>query len=217
MALKVGSRYELIEEIGAGGMGTVYRSIDLHTQQLVAVKQLRSNVGTPEMIERFKREGEMLRQLNHPNIVKLLDTIFQDNEYYLVLEYVKGGDLGGLMRQERLALTRVLSFALELSDALARAHHLKIIHRDLKPANVLIAEDGTIRLTDFGIARMSDLPITQSGMILGTYAYLAPEAFSDEVIDVRADLWAFGVMLFEMLTGQRPFGGNNITPLLVQF
>ena len=214
MAQLIGNRYELIEQIGAGGMGTVYRGVDTQTRQSVAVKQLRVDVSSPEMIERFKREGEALRQLNHPNIVKILDTVAQDGEQYLVLEYVDGGDMGSLIRREQLSVDRVLSLALELADALTRAHHLKIIHRDLKPANVLIAGDGTPRLTDFGIARVGDVAVTQSGVVIGTFPYLPPEAFSGATLDARADLWAFGVMLFEMLAGRRPFEGESPSAII---
>src|SRR5262249_7864712 len=114
-----------------------------------------------------------------------------------------------LKDQPQLPIPRILEIALELSDALTRAHHLKIIHRDVKPANVLLAQDGTPRLTDFGIARVGETTITQAGTLIGTIAYLSPEAFNNDGLDARADLWAFGVMLFEMLAGRRPFDGDS--------
>ena len=210
MGQLIQNRYEIVSEIGAGGMGMVYRGIDLQSNQTVAIKQLKRDISDAELIERFRREGEALRQLNHPNIVKMLDALEQDGQPYLILEYVPGGDLNGLLKAGSMPVERILNIALELADALTRAHHLKIIHRDLKPANVLIAEDGTPRLTDFGIARVGDSDITQSGVIIGTFAYVPPEALNSLPLDPRADIWSFGIMLFEMLAGRRPFEGSSM-------
>jgi predicted ATPase len=206
--MRVNGRYELYETIGSGGMGVVYRGLDNQTGSPVAVKLLKAAAVAedPQMVERFIREGEALRQLNHPNIVRALDTAFEDGQHYLVVEYVAGGSLRAELNNGPLPVERALQIALDLADALTRAHRLNIIHRDLKPANVLIAEDGTPRLTDFGVARLGGKEhITSSSAVLGTLDYLAPETLSDTVIDARADIWAFGVMLFEMLTGIRPF------------
>jgi predicted ATPase/Tfp pilus assembly protein PilF len=209
--------YARRDRIGQGGMGEVYRGLDTHTGALVALKCLRAEfvIGTPGHLERFKREGEMLRQLDHPNIVKMLAAIEDEGQHYIVMEYVGGGSLRDLLDQTpRLPVDRALSISLELADALTRAHHLKIIHRDLKPANVLLAEDGTPRLTDFGTAYLAGTPhVTQEGMWVGTPHYLSPEAINQLELDGRADIWSFGVMLFEMLAGQRPFGGNTVTAL----
>jgi serine/threonine protein kinase len=211
MGWVIGNRYELIEQIGAGGMGIIYRGIDTQSGQMVAVKQLKTETNSPEAIERFKREGEALSRLNHPNIVKLLNVVEQDGENYLILEYIQGGDLNTLQSGKALSVNRVISIALELADALTRAHHLKIIHRDLKPANVLVAEDGTIRLTDFGVARLIEKEaVTHSGDVMGTVKYMAPEVLSSGEIDTRADIWSFGVMLFELLTGNSPFERPSI-------
>lgn len=217
MGQVIGERYEIIAEIGAGGMGTVFRGLDHQSGQPVAIKQLKQELAQPELIERFKREGEALRQLNHPNIVKMLDAIEQDGQHYLVIEYLPAGDLNNLLKQEALSIERTVQIALELADALTRAHHLKIIHRDLKPANVLIAEDGTPRLTDFGIAHMEQQErVTETGGVIGTVDYLAPEAFRDnEEVDSRSDIWAFGVMLFEMLTGMRPFHAEKMSQIIM--
>ena len=133
-----------------------------------------------------------------------------DDTHFLVMEYVSGGSLLDVLNSEKkLSIQRTLYIALDLADALTRAHRLNILHRDIKPANVLIAEDGTPRLTDFGMARVQDVRVTQSGMIVGTLSYLSPEALHGNKIDERADIWAFGVMLFEMLTGERPFPETN--------
>lgn len=200
--------YKVQKLIGQGGMGDVYYAIDTHSGQPVAVKRFKPEVGAgnPELLERFAREGEILRQLNHPNIVKVLAT-FEEDRPYLVMEYVGGGSLRSLLdREPQLPLERVISIALDLADALTRAHRLNIIHRDIKPANVLLAEDGTPRLTDFGIAHLSNKPrVTKAEAVLGTLDYLSPEALRSEGIDARTDIWSFGVMLFEMLAGRRPF------------
>ena len=149
----IGGRFEIGEPLGQGGMGTVYLAHDRQTGQPVAIKALKSELlaANRDIVERFVREGEALRRLNHPNIVKMLESVEENGQRYLVMEYVGGGSLADLLADGRqLALDRVLQIALELADALTRAHHLKIIHRDIKPANVLLAEDGTPRLTDFG-------------------------------------------------------------------
>ncbi len=210
--------YILDRLIGEGGMGSVYHALDTHTNHQVAVKCLKSNIleDAPDILERFRREGEILRKLNHPNIVQVLETLEVQERYYIVMEYVGGGSLRHLLDQQpRLPIDRVLSIALELADALARAHHLNVIHRDIKPANVLLAEDGTPRLSDFGTAFMSDKPhITEMDLVVGTPDYISPESFNQKAIDQRTDVWSFGVMLFEMLSGERPFGGKTILEMV---
>lgn len=208
MAQIIANRYQIDELIGRGGMGDVYSGIDLQTGQPVAIKCLHSDIveRSPDSVERFRREGEALRQLNHPNIVQVLATAQEGDKHYIVMEKVSGGTLADLLRtQTHLPLSRVLSIALELGDALARAHHLRIIHRDIKPSNVLLAEDGTPRLSDFGVAQTGDSNLTEVGAAIGTFAYLSPEACRGEKIDVRTDIWSFGVLLYELLAGRRPF------------
>jgi predicted ATPase len=205
------NRYELQAVIGTGGMGTVYRGIDTHTQNPVAIKELKAQLAEPDMIERFRREGEALRELNHPNIVKMLDAFEEDGLYYLVLDYVQGGDLSAFIRANTSPIQTLLTLAIDLVDALTRAHKLGIIHRDLKPANVLIGADGALRLTDFGVAQVrSKKRLTESDAIVGTIDYLPPEALQDGQYDERGDIWAFGVMLCEMLTGKCPFTRETI-------
>jgi predicted ATPase len=215
MSQTIAKRYTLHEALGTGGMGTVYRATDEQTKATVAIKQLHPKMTQPDILERFKREGEALRQLNHPNIVKMLDAVEEDAQHYLVMEYVTGGDLKALLDDGNLPLERVLNLAIDLADALTRAHRLGIIHRDLKPANVLIANDGTLRLTDFGVAHIGNQErVTDTDAIVGTMDYIAPEALSGEILDARADIWAFGVVLYEMLTGERPFVGDNLFALM---
>jgi serine/threonine protein kinase/tetratricopeptide (TPR) repeat protein len=205
--------YEVIQVIGQGGMGKVFLGHDRESDTPIAIKVLLQEalLLDPQLLERLKREGEALRRLNHPNIVKMLDLIELENEYAIILEYVEGGSLLDLIRsQDQLPLGYILKVSLELADALARAHHLKIIHRDLKPANILLAQDGSPRLTDFGVARMeSEHTLTQEGSVVGSAGYMSPEMIEGQVVDIRADIWAFGVVLFEMLAGQRLFEGKT--------
>jgi serine/threonine protein kinase len=176
--------------LGRGSMGDVYRATDTHTGELVAVKALDPGVVArdPGIVERFVREGEALRQLDHPNIVRMVAAVEDGGQHYLVMEYVAGGSLQDLLDATRpvrsVPITRVLEIALDLADALTRAHRLGIIHRDLKPANVLLAGDGTPRLTDFGIARVSEGPrLTETGVLVGTPNFLSPEACEGKAID----------------------------------
>ena len=162
------------------------------------------------MVQRFIREGEALRQLNHPNIVKLLDAVHENGRYYLIMELVDGGSLDEILKQTPLLpINDVLNIALDLADALTRAHRLNIIHRDIKPANVLLAKDGMLRLTDFGIARVIGSDITEAGSVLGTVAYIAPEVLQGKQADARSDIWSMGLMLFEMLIGEHPFKADQ--------
>lgn len=214
----IADRFQVEELIGQGSMSDVYRGIDLHNHTPVAIKILKQEVASkhPVLIERFAHEGEALRRLNHPSIAKVFATLDEAKQSVIVMEYISGGTLREWMiRQPKMPIDQVIRIGLELSDALARAHHLNIIHRDIKPSNILMTEDGSPRLADFGIARMGDgTPITETGVVLGTYAYLSPEACYGESMDARSDLWSFGVLLFEMLTGQRPFEEPSIGALI---
>jgi tetratricopeptide (TPR) repeat protein len=201
--------------IARGGMGELYRARDNQTGQIVAVKRLLphliapdSETLSPEAIARFQREAEVLQRLNHPNIVQIITTLEAAGQMMIVMEYLPGGSLRDrLVTGELLSLLQVVDIALELADALARAHHLHIIHRDLKPENVLLAADGTPRLSDFGIAGLgeSGSHLTQQGTTLGTFAYMSPEACRGEQLTAQTDIWSFGVMLYEMLAGRNPF------------
>jgi non-specific serine/threonine protein kinase len=211
--------YEIIRQLAQGGMGIVYLAKDIGTDELVAIKSLRdSPLGTDgEQRTRFLREAEALRELNHPNIVKMLAVCEQDGQHFIVMEYLEGGTL-----QERLAksngqlpLSEVLDIALQLADALTRAHYLKIIHRDIKPANVLMSADGRACLTDFGVARTETSELTGGGTLLGTMSYLSPEALQGQEASERSDIWSFGVLLFELLTGSHPFSADAANTILV--
>ncbi len=206
--MHIGNRYKIEKQIGVGGMGTVFKGTDTQTGATVAIKHLKPDIlrADPHQLDRFIREGELLRQLNHPNIVKMLDAIDHGDDHYLIMEYVAGGSLHDVLQKTpQLSIQRVLYTALDVADALTRAHRLNVLHRDIKPANVLLDADGTPRLTDFGMARSGNVNITEEGTIVGTLAYLSPEALTGGDVDERSDIWAFGIMLFEMLAGERPF------------
>ena len=207
----IGGRYERYDQLGAGGMGVVYHGTDTHTDQPVAIKALKPGVATPEMIARFKREGEILRELNHPNIVTMLEAVQQGGHHYIVMEYVAGGSLADVLDAQGdhpLPIARILQIAIEVTDALTRAHYLNIIHRDIKPANVLLSDEERVRLTDFGLARPRDKAgVTESGVIMGTLEYLSPEVCDGDEADSRTDIWSLGVMLYRLTAGELPFTG----------
>jgi serine/threonine-protein kinase len=216
---RLGRRFAQQKLIARGGMGEVYQGYDTETSRLVAIKRLKPELlaDNPDAVQRLRREGEILQQLNHPNIVKVLDTIDLAAQPVIIMEYVPGGSLQDLLKkQPRLPLEQVLTIALELADALARAHHQGVIHRDIKPSNVLLAEDGSPRLSDFGIAYLarSTERLTQEGAILGTTVYLSPEAWRGEELDQRSDIWSFGALLYEMLAGWPPFNGEQVAAVV---
>ena len=235
MALLPGSRlgpYEVIAQIGVGGMGEVYRATDTSLRRSVAIKVLPDSVvGDTERLARFQREAEVLAAFNHPNIAAIYGLERSTATTALVMELVEGATLADRIDQGAVPIDEALSIAKQIADALEAAHEQNIIHRDLKPANIKVRPDGTVKVLDFGLAKameptgamsasLSMSPtittpaMTQAGMILGTAAYMSPEQARGKPVDKRADIWAFGAVLFEMLTGKRAFPGEDITDTL---
>jgi serine/threonine-protein kinase len=225
----IGDRFEIAnpvtDRLGNGGMGAVYLGLDRLTGQEVAIKVLRRNspLSPDQMIKRFIREGEALRLLAHPNIVEVIATIPEPEQangpqdaYYLVMEYASGGTLADLLAREgRIPCRRALEIALDVSDALARAHRIGIIHRDVKPGNVLLTAAGAPLLSDFGLAlRINRANMVRPAALAGTIAYLSPEACHGKPLDHLSDIWSFGVMLFELLSGRQPFKRENVAATL---
>ena len=227
--------YEILATLGAGGMGEVYRAHDTHLNRDVALKVLlNSVVGDPERVARFTREAHVLASLNHPHIAHLYGFEAGPPTAFLVMELVEGPTLAEVIKTSPggLPLAQVLAIARQIAEALDTAHEQGIIHRDLKPANIKVRADGVVKVLDFGLARtldpglnsgpgtldpgptMTSPAMTAMGMILGTAAYMAPEQAKGRAVTKRADIWAFGVVLFEMLTGTRAFDGEDITDVL---
>ena len=208
----IGGRYELVDRIGGGGMADVFRAHDRRLECDVAVKVMRPAFATdPEFVERFHREAEAMGAIEHPNIVRVLDYGASADGPYIVMELVDGGTLWDLMRARgRVDQYVAAQIAAAIADGLEAAHLRGVLHRDLKPDNVLLDGEGRPKITDFGIARLAAATaITRTGELLGTPQYLAPEQMSGEVVDERADVYALGVILYEMLTGARPTGGRT--------
>ncbi len=214
----IGDRYRVDSLIAQGMMGPLYRGFDEELQRPVAIKVFKPELlgEHPTLLERFLRESEALRQLDHPNIVDWLNVVEQDGTYYLIMEFVEGGSLHDLLQEQpQLPVERVLEIGLDLADALTRAHRLGIVHRDLKPQNVLLSKDGTPRLSDFGVAHyLQRTTLSQPGGFAGTLAYIGPEAFQGQEADEQTDIWSFGVMLYEMLAGRLPFESDHIDGLI---
>ena len=196
-------------------MGTVYRGLDQHNHEPIAIKALSASQDGREQIDSFLQEGRMLRELDHPNILRHLDTLQEDQLHYLILDFAEGGDLSERLDADSgLDIAELLLIALDLADALTRAHQLGIIHRDIKPANVLLTEAGTPLLADFGIARFRLQDYLDEGELYGTVPYISPETIRGQPADELTDIWSFGVLLFECLTGQLPFDASTTISLM---
>ncbi|HEX6213464.1 MAG TPA: protein kinase, partial [Vicinamibacterales bacterium] len=235
MPLLPGTRlgaYDIVSLIGAGGMGEVYRATDSRLKRDVAVKVLPvAFAADAERLARFQREAEMLAALNHPNIAAIYGLEETSGGHALVIELVDGPTLADLIAQHRtgMPVSEALPIARQILDALEAAHEHGIIHRDLKPANIKVREDGAVKVLDFGLAKALDVKpsgalansptitspaVTAAGIILGTAAYMSPEQARGRFVDKRTDIWAFGAVVYEMLTGKRAFDGEDVSMTL---
>jgi len=212
-------RYAIGALLGEGGDALVYRARDRELQRAVAVKVLRPELrADPTFVARFEREARSVARLNHPHIVPVYDYGEAHGTYFLVMEHVTGGDLRARLQQDApLPLSLAVRWAVEVADALGAAHAQGIVHRDVKPANILLTEDGHAKVTDFGIAKMLDVPaLTATAALIGTPHYLAPEQASGAAITPAADVYLVGLLLYEMLSGRRPFEGETFVQLALQ-
>lgn len=213
MDLPIGTRlgpYEIEEKLGEGGMGVVYKARDTRLRRTVALKFLATRLTADrEVAQRFEREAQATAALNHPNIITIHEIGEHEGRIYLCMEFIEGGTLRDRMAEGALPLTRALAFAEQIAEGLAAAHGAGIVHRDLKPENVLITSDGRAKLVDFGLAKLAGrTQLTKDASILGTVAYMSPEQIRGLVVDERTDVWALGVVFFEMLSGRHPFRGE---------
>src|SRR5262249_2737680 len=229
MNLGTGTRlgpYELLSPLGKGGMGEVYRAKDTRLDRTVAIKVLPQDLSSnPQLRQRFEREARAVSALSHAHICVLYDVGQQNGIDYLVMEYIEGQSLADRLTKGPLPLDQALGYAVQIADALDKAHRAGIIHRDLKPANIMLTKSGA-KLLDFGLAKLrvndpevvfsaeSNLPteqisITGEGTIVGTFQYMAPEQVEAAAVDARTDIFAFGAVLYEMITGRKAFTGKS--------
>lgn len=218
MSKKKIGRYEILSTLGQGAMGVVYRAIDPLLERTVAIKTISLDLSRDEFEEferRFYREASSAGRLNHPNIVTIHDVGNTDNIAYMAMEFLEGEELrdildaGGALAPERIA--EIVS---QVADGLAFAHRNGVVHRDIKPSNIMILTNGAVKITDFGIALIPSSSRTVAGMILGSPKYMSPEQVVGQEVDGRADIFSLGVVLYEMLTGQPPFTGDNISAIM---
>src|SRR5215208_3606478 len=206
------ARYRIDAVVGSGGMSTVYRAFDTVLERQVAIKLMHREMSSDsDQLERFRREARAVAQLNHPHIVGVIDAGEDDQTPYIVFEYVEGETLKDRIRRlGSLPVPEAVAYAIEIARALGAAHERQIVHRDVKPQNVLIDEEGTAKVTDFGIARtMTEEGLTADGRVLGTTDYVSPEQALGHAVGPQSDLYSLGIVMFEMLTGDVPFSGEN--------
>ena len=214
-------RYEVIGELGQGAMGVVYKARDPLIDRVVAIKTINLGLALDEKDEyegRFYQEAKAAGRLNHPNIVTIYDVGKSGDVAYIAMEFLEGQELRDIMNERGiLPVEQVLDVVAQVALGLAYAHEHGIVHRDVKPSNIMLVRDGHVKITDFGIARMASAAIrTQTGMVLGSPKYMSPEQVMGKDIDQRSDIFSLGVMLYELLTGQAPFDGENVNAIMYQ-
>jgi tRNA A-37 threonylcarbamoyl transferase component Bud32 len=211
-------RYAVLKKLGEGGKGIVFKARDTALNRVVAIKMLKSAVSAEEGYSRFMREAQAVAKLNHPNIVSIYDIGKEDEKQFFVLEFIDGISLRELIRtypESKCDIQTVLRIGIDVCSALHYAHSQGVLHRDIKPENILITEEGTAKLMDFGLAKMVGEPsITQEGIIVGTVAYVAPENALGKGADARSDLYSFGAVLYEAVTGKPPFSGEDAVKII---
>jgi tRNA A-37 threonylcarbamoyl transferase component Bud32 len=215
-------RYEILEELGRGAMGIVYKGLDPKLDRLTAIKTIRFTDDFDEdqaakIREQFYREAEVVAKLSHPNIVTIYDVGEDLDLSYLAMEYLEGESLESYARKEQLLpIRKTIDVTAQVCDALGYAHGHGIVHRDIKPANIMILKNGLVKVTDFGIARATASSKTRTGVIKGTPYYMSPEQISGMKVDGRSDIFSLGIVFYQLLTGELPFGGENLAAIMYQ-
>lgn len=212
-------KYRILGELGRGAMGVVYRGFDPLIEREVALKTLRADLleGTEKntLLERFKKEAQAAGRLNHPGIVQVYEYGEDSNRVYIAMELIQGKELKSYLAEDiRFDLASIVRMMNELLDALGFAHKHGVVHRDVKPSNIVVLQNGRLKVTDFGIARLESSTLTQAGNVLGTPSYMSPEQFMAQRVDGRSDLFSAGVLLYELLTGEKPFIGNSFATIM---
>ena len=208
-------RYEITKEVGRGSMGVVYEARDPQIGRVVALKVLRQDKANDEgLIKRFLREARAIGRLSHPHIVTIHDSGEDHGDVYIAMEFLEGRPLNELLIEQHFTIREIVDIGIQVAEALHYAHEKGVIHRDIKPSNIILTPDRQIKITDFGIARIEDSTATlqtQTGEIMGTPAYMSPEQVIGKPVDRRSDIFSLGVVLYELSTGRRPFGGPGKT------
>jgi eukaryotic-like serine/threonine-protein kinase len=208
---RVVGNYRVVEKIGEGGMGAVYRAVDLMLEREVALKAIRPELARePQIVERFRAEARTLARISHPAIANVYAFFYQEDELFLALEYVRGQTLSRVLEAGAIPWQRAVQLLATAMEGIEQAHRTGIVHRDLKPDNLMLTEAGTLKVMDFGIARvMGSGHLTRTGLLVGTLRYMSPEQIRGEEVDGRTDVYALGAVLYEMLTGRTPFEGTS--------
>ncbi|RPI72334.1 MAG: serine/threonine protein kinase, partial [Ignavibacteriales bacterium] len=208
---KVISHYKIISQLGQGGMGVLYLAEDLELNRKAVLKFLPPDMmNDPEINLRFKREAQSAGSLSHPNIVTIYDVGVHENKTFIAMEYVEGKTLREVINSDELTIERITDISVQIGEGLNEAHSKGITHRDIKPENILIDEKGKVKIVDFGLAKIKNVSkeLTKESSTLGTIKYMSPEQIRNQKVDQRTDIWSFGVILYEMITGKYPFQGE---------
>ncbi|MGE5124695.1 MAG: serine/threonine-protein kinase, partial [Betaproteobacteria bacterium] len=208
-------KYEVVAKIGQGAMGEVFRARDPVLNREVAIKRISAGLDTDEKVrERFKREAQSAARLSHRNIIKVYELGFEGEQLFMAMELLDGIDLKHALAQRKLGLDEKLEIVGQIAEGLAFAHAHEIVHRDLKPANIHILPNGTVKIMDFGLARLAGSEMTSTGMVMGTPHYMSPEQVRGQKADARSDVFALGCVFYELLTGRKPFDAESMHAVL---